>query len=197
MLNNLDEYKVYVCKDGRTRAYNYETKEIVSYPKLLMENILGRKLKPNEDVHHKDGNPLNNNPWNLAVVDHAEHEKEHAKAKGYNVKEKKENNFEHKGRNRKYSNKEMVCPECGKSFIWTAYQQNRCKRDSQDLIYCCLACYHHSMRKLVASEEEIVTTLKRNKGNFEKTAKGFNISSNALRKRLRKAGLSTHSEDYK
>jgi hypothetical protein len=31
------------------------------------EKKLGRKLKPGEVVHHKDGNPLNNSRGNLKV----------------------------------------------------------------------------------------------------------------------------------
>jgi hypothetical protein len=31
------------------------------------ENKLGRKLKPGEVVHHRDGNTLNNSPNNLKV----------------------------------------------------------------------------------------------------------------------------------
>jgi len=34
----------------------------------VMEQKLGRKLKPNEIVHHKDGNGLNNDEENLEVV---------------------------------------------------------------------------------------------------------------------------------
>lgn len=33
----------------------------------VMEIVLGRKLSPNEIVHHKDGDPLNNSPENLVV----------------------------------------------------------------------------------------------------------------------------------
>jgi hypothetical protein len=33
----------------------------------IEEKKLGRKLRPGEVVHHKDGNPLNNSPSNLKV----------------------------------------------------------------------------------------------------------------------------------
>ena len=35
--------------------------------RLVMEKKLGRYLKPKEAVHHLDGNPLNNDPANLAL----------------------------------------------------------------------------------------------------------------------------------
>jgi hypothetical protein len=39
--------------------------------------MLGRDLKPNEVVHHKDGNKLNNKKNNLEVMTKAEHYKIH------------------------------------------------------------------------------------------------------------------------
>src|ERR1051325_4054431 len=43
----------------------------------IMEQHLGRRLKPTEDVHHLDGNKLNNSITNLRVIDHAAHTIEH------------------------------------------------------------------------------------------------------------------------
>ena len=51
--------------------------------RLIMEEFLGRKLKPREVVHHKDGNKLNNNLDNLEVMDTAEHSKLHNKRRLY------------------------------------------------------------------------------------------------------------------
>ena len=42
-----------------------------------MEQLLGRKLKKYEHVHHLDGDTLNNRPSNLAVVLHSDHSKIH------------------------------------------------------------------------------------------------------------------------
>lgn len=39
----------------------------------IMEKMLGRKILPDEDVHHKDENKLNNEPSNLEVIMHADH----------------------------------------------------------------------------------------------------------------------------
>ena len=43
----------------------------------IMEQLLGRKLKRNEHVHHKDGNRSNNNIDNLELLDGSEHHKHH------------------------------------------------------------------------------------------------------------------------
>lgn len=100
----MEDITVYVCKDGRTRAYVKSTKKVVSYPKLLMENINGRKLRVDEEVHHIDGNPLNNEPSNLEIRIRGEHQKTHAT---------------------KYNDIEVSCAWCGKTFVWTGLQQRR------------------------------------------------------------------------
>lgn len=41
--------------------------------RLVMERFLGRKLAPDEHVHHIDGDTLNNSPSNLKIVTRAEH----------------------------------------------------------------------------------------------------------------------------
>lgn len=105
---DLSNYNVYENKDGRLRAHNKITHKTISYPRLIMEAILGRPLLPTEDVHHKDENPRNNDPDNLEVIDHREHDRLH----GLNPK------------NRKFFDKKMICPICNNSFMWTARQQS-------------------------------------------------------------------------
>lgn len=46
-----------------------------------MEQKLGRLLLPDEHVHHKDGNKLNDSEDNLEVLSRSEHTKEHFKKK--------------------------------------------------------------------------------------------------------------------
>lgn len=109
-VNDLD-VNIYHCNDGRVRVYLKDSHKVMSYPKYIMEKHLGRELKDNEQVHHKDGNPLNNNINNLDVVTFEEHLDIHA------------------NQNRKYYDRTMVCPWCKKEFTWTAKQQSYFNRN--------------------------------------------------------------------
>ena len=97
----------YVCKDGRERAYCYDEngkRKVISYPRVLVENKLGRKLLPDEDIHHIDGDRLNNNIDNLQVKMHGEHQREHSQ---------------------KYFDKTVKCEIYGKEFVWDKKKQCR------------------------------------------------------------------------
>lgn len=58
--------------------------------RVVMERILGRKLKSTEIVHHKDSNKKNNHPSNLEVMSQSKHiemhrqEMNHARRMGTN-----------------------------------------------------------------------------------------------------------------
>ena len=54
------------CADGRVH-------------RLLMERRLGRKLMENEEVHHKNGNKLDNRLSNLTLMDRGEHRSLHSR----------------------------------------------------------------------------------------------------------------------
>ena len=99
--------------DGRIRAYIKSMKCVVSYPKLLMAVHLGRDLDDDEEVHHIDENPLNNDLSNLVVMPKSEHAKLHGEEKRI-----------------EFEDKTMICPMCGKEFIWTAHQQQNSYRNS-------------------------------------------------------------------
>ena len=95
---------IYECKDGRVRIYIKDKKKVISYPKYLMEQKIGRELEPDEEVHHKDENPLNNDISNLELRHHGEHQREHGT---------------------KYHDIMATCAWCGKEFLWTGPQQQR------------------------------------------------------------------------
>lgn len=66
--------------------------------RVVMENKIGRLLRKNEEVHHKNGNTHDNNPENLEIMLHGEHQKFHTT---------------------KYPNGhyiDLVCENCGKRF---------------------------------------------------------------------------------
>lgn len=103
-MNN--RYKVYICKDGRYRAYDKTTKRVKSYPRILMENKLGRPLTKDEEVHHIDGDISNNSLDNLVVMSKKEH---------WNL---------HLEEIRKYTKDVKVkCVLCNKEFTMTPRQQ--------------------------------------------------------------------------
>jgi len=45
--------------------------------RVVVENVIGRKLRSDEIVHHKDHNKHNNDPSNLQIVTRAEHARIH------------------------------------------------------------------------------------------------------------------------
>lgn len=69
-----------------------------SYPRVVMEEYLGRPLKDNEDVHHIDGDVTNNDISNLQIILHGKHQQMHST---------------------KYHNTTEICQICGNKFIMT------------------------------------------------------------------------------
>ena len=106
-----DNISIYTNKDGRTRVYLKDKKKVISYPRYIMEREIGRPLKPDEDVHHIDENPLNNDISNLEICHHGEHQRDHST---------------------KYFDKIMICPWCKNEFVWTGKQQSEHYRHSND-----------------------------------------------------------------
>ncbi len=46
--------------------------------RVVMEQKIGRRLRPGEVVHHIDGDPANDDPENLALMTHVDHARMHA-----------------------------------------------------------------------------------------------------------------------
>jgi hypothetical protein len=63
--------------------YQYKALKIdgkrIDEHRYLVEKVIGRKLKRNEVVHHKDGNKRNNDLLNLEILSLSEHSSMHVK----------------------------------------------------------------------------------------------------------------------
>ena len=62
---------------GRGDGKTYRKRDGRHEHRVVAEQTLGRPLVPGEIVHHIDGDKLNNDPANLAVMTQSEHIREH------------------------------------------------------------------------------------------------------------------------
>ena len=70
---------------GYYQAYDPKRKEYIAEHQILMERKLGRRLRPNERIHHRDENKKNNSMSNLRVESVQQHAKDHgARWMGHN-----------------------------------------------------------------------------------------------------------------
>lgn len=138
-------------KSPSSHGYIRTSVNHLHYHRLLMIKILGRELHKDEDVHHRDGNKLNNNVENLEVVKHGKHS---------HITRKTEINegkvlFGGKAfvQKRIKSSREALfkirqgvlctCLDCGKEKYWDAYTAKR--KGYYDKVkqqgYRCMKCY--------------------------------------------------------
>ena len=107
-------------------VYDKDKKQVVPYARYLMEEYLGRKLREDEEVHHKDHDKTNDVIENLKVINSTEHRKHHNPLK--------------------YKDTIEQCYVCGKSFTFTAkqhsnkYKQRKRKPDTVDKYFCSRKC---------------------------------------------------------
>jgi hypothetical protein len=73
-IKKLEKKRQYIDNRGYARYHN--TGELVSRY-VASKYVAERKLFPNEVVHHKNGNKLDNRAKNLEVLTHDQHRKKH------------------------------------------------------------------------------------------------------------------------
>lgn len=127
-------------------AYGYLVRGVngkhIKQHRMIMENILKRKLEPGEHVHHKNGIKDDNRPENLQIMSHSDHASLHARRNG----EKRKNGMV------------KTCATCGKRKYYSAseFSGKSCGK-----IYQCRKCYFKSGgaagRKLLYESKAIET----------------------------------------
>jgi hypothetical protein len=93
------------------------------YPlhRIVVENRIGRLLRNNEQVHHKDGDRFNNESENLVLLTIEEHARLHSVDRQSFVS--------------------CVCPICGTTFTLKAHvHRQRITRNSHNLVACSRSC---------------------------------------------------------
>ena len=146
---------------------------------IVAEQKLGRHLLPEEVVHHRDLNKLNNDPNNLMVF---ATNGDHARFHGNNCNEdtlKFNPDGAYICEVRRY-----YCSDCGVEI--TRYG-TRCK-----------TCSSIRDRKVVRpSSDELHNTLIEFDGNFTKAGRHYGVTDNAVRKWCDSYGLPRKTKDYK
>lgn len=146
---------------------------------IVAEQKLGRRLLPEEFVHHRDLNKLNNDPNNLMIfASNGDHARFHMSRCNEEMLSLNSNGA--------YvcAEKKYYCIDCG---IEITRDGIRCKECS----------HKHSRRVNRPSSNELLNILLDLKGNFTKAGEKFGISDNAVRKWCDSYGLSRRSIDYR
>lgn len=73
--------KTYIDENGYRRFSDSD--KLVS--RWAVEKKLGRELDPDEEVHHKNRNKLDNRPENLEALTPEEHNRRHGQPEDYNL----------------------------------------------------------------------------------------------------------------
>jgi ribosomal protein L40E len=145
---------------------------------IIAEEKLGRYLLPDETVHHKDLNKLNNNPDNLIVF---ATKSDHTRFHSFDCDE----NFLELTPNGSYicNAKIHICLDCGATIT------HKAKR--------CVECSLKHKRTNRPAKQQLEDFLIRNCGNFMAASREYGVTDNAVRKWCLFYGLPSHSRDYK
>lgn len=157
----------------------------------LMVSLYKNGKRSNILVHRLVASNFLKNEKNLPEVNHIDHCKTNNKSsnlewctRDYNIRDM---TLYYKGayKNSKglYKEELNTCPFCKKVIN---YNSNFCKK-----------CNNEISKSYRISKDDIITSLTKNKGNFTKSSKDFDLSDNALRKWCRKYSLPTSSKYWK
>lgn len=145
---------------------------------IVAEEKLGRHLLPDETVHHRDLDKLNNNPSNLIIfATKADHTRFHK----FNCDE----HFLELTSNGSYicAKKTYACVDCGIKITRGA---TRCPK-----------CNLKHKRISRPTKFQLEDFLIKNNGNFRAAGREYGATDNAIRKWCLLYGLPSHSCDYK
>lgn len=125
------------------------TKNVYEH-RLVMEAYLGRTLFTNEQVHHKDGNPANNELSNLELVNPSHHQTHHLRDKwaegGVFRKKFPEGN----------PLVDLTCDYCGKPFVLEQqYINRRQNKYGQEHFYCSTTCANRQQQATKKSSQHL------------------------------------------
>ena len=145
---------------------------------IVAEEKLGRYLLPDETVHHRDLNKLNNDPDNLIIfATKADHTRFH----GFSCDE----GFLELTPNGSYvcKKKTYICADCGIKITRGATR--------------CPECSLKHKRINRPTKFQLEDFLIKNNGNFRAASREYGATDNAIRKWCLLYGLPSHSCDYK
>ena len=184
-MNTVDNYTTIMYAGGKYLAVylpNHPDAFVDGYVyehRIVASKMLGRKLKSEEHVHHKDENGLNNSPDNLMIfATNSDHIAYHH---GVNVYEKDGVYYAVE----LVSKIENYCKDCGKLI---SYRALRCKKCSNKLLSVC--------KSNCRPDRHILKSQIRH-NSFVSIGKIYGVSDNAIRKWCKYYNLPYKSSDIK